>query len=225
MYRVVLFDLDGTLLDTLDDLHAAVNFVLEKYRLPIRTRDEVRAFIGNGIVKLMERSVGAGMRSTVNMDAVVDDFKAYYGAHCQEKTKPYDGVMELLARLKQLGVKVGVVSNKAHFATAQLCEYYFGNLVDVAIGENEAEGVRKKPAPDSVFAAMVAVGADGAIGAVNASDVVYVGDSEVDIQTALNAGVDCISVCWGMKDREFLVENGASVLISSVEELADVLCQ
>lgn len=216
-YQVVLFDLDGTLLDTLDDLHAAVNFVLEKYRLPIRTRDEVRAFIGNGIVKLMERSVGAGMRSMVNLDDVVTDFKAYYGAHCQEKTKPYDGVMELLANLKKAGVKVGVVSNKAHFATAQLCEYYFGDLVDVAIGENEAGGVRKKPAPDSVFAAIEAVGA------VDPSRVVYVGDSEVDIQTAMNAGVDCISVCWGMKDREFLVENGASVLIDTVEALADVL--
>lgn len=216
-YQVVLFDLDGTLLDTLDDLHAAVNFVLEKYRLPIRTRDEVRAFIGNGIVKLMERSVGAGMRSMVNLDDVVTDFKAYYGAHCQEKTKPYDGVMELLANLKKAGVKVGVVSNKAHFATAQLCEYYFGDLVDVAIGENEAGGVRKKPAPDSVFAAIEAVGG------VDSSCVVYVGDSEVDIQTAMNAGVDCISVCWGMKDREFLVENGASVLIESVEALADVL--
>ena len=216
-YQVVLFDLDGTLLDTLDDLHAAVNFVLEKYRLPIRTRDEVRAFIGNGIVKLMERSVGAGMRSMVNLDDVVTDFKAYYGAHCQEKTKPYDGVMELLANLKKAGVKVGVVSNKAHFATAQLCEYYFGDLVDVAIGENEAGGVRKKPAPDSVFAAIEAVGA------VDPSCVVYVGDSEVDIQTAMNAGVDCISVCWGMKDREFLVENGASILIDTVEALADVL--
>jgi phosphoglycolate phosphatase len=216
-YQVVLFDLDGTLLDTLDDLHAAVNFVLEKYRLPIRTRDEVRAFIGNGIVKLMERSVGAGMRSMVNLDDVVTDFKAYYGAHCQEKTKPYDGVMELLANLKKAGVKVGVVSNKAHFATAQLCEYYFGDLVDVAIGENEAGGVRKKPAPDSVFAAIEAVGG------VNPSRVVYVGDSEVDIQTAMNAGVDCVSVCWGMKDREFLVENGASVLIDTVEALADVL--
>ena len=216
-YQVVLFDLDGTLLDTLDDLHVAVNFVLEKYRLPIRTRDEVRAFIGNGIVKLMERSVGAGMRSMVNLDDVVTDFKAYYGAHCQEKTKPYDGVMELLANLKKAGVKVGVVSNKAHFATAQLCEYYFGDLVDVAIGENEAGGVRKKPAPDSVFAAIEAVGG------VDPSRVVYVGDSEVDIQTAMNAGVDCISVCWGMKDREFLVENGASVLIDTVEALADVL--
>ena len=216
-YQVVLFDLDGTLLDTLDDLHAAVNFVLEKYHLPIRTRDEVRAFIGNGIVKLMERSVGAGMRSMVNLDDVVTDFKAYYGAHCQEKTKPYDGVMELLANLKKVGVKVGVVSNKAHFATAQLCEYYFGDLVDVAIGENEEGGVRKKPAPDSVFAAIEAVGG------VDPSHVVYVGDSEVDIQTAMNAGVDCISVCWGMKDREFLVENGASVLIDTVEALADVL--
>ncbi len=219
-YSVVLFDLDGTLLDTLDDLHSAVNFVLKKYDLPIRTRDEVKAFIGNGIFKLMERSVGAGARSRVDMTALVVDFKAYYGAHCQEKTKPYDGVMELLAALKRSGVKVGVVSNKAHFATVQLCEHYFGDLVDVAIGEDEDGGVRKKPAPDSVFAAIKAVGA------ADTSDVVYVGDSEVDIQTAHNAGVDCVSVCWGMKDKAFLFENGAAVLAESVEELGvHLLCK
>ena len=217
-YSVVLFDLDGTLLDTLDDLHSSVNFVLQKYRLPIRTRDEVKVFIGNGIVKLMERSVGAGARSRVDLTAVVADFKAHYGEHCREKTKPYDGVMELLENLKRLGVKVGVVSNKAHFATAQLCDYFFSGLVDVTIGENEEGGVRKKPAPDSIFAAMKAVGV------VDFSSVVYVGDSEVDIQTARNAGVDCISVSWGMKDRAFLIENGASVLVDSVEELRLRIC-
>ena len=212
-YSVVLFDLDGTLLDTLDDLHSAVNFTLQKYRLPIRSRDEVKVFIGNGIVKLMERSVGAGMHSRLDMAAVVNDFKEYYGKHCREKTKPYDGVLNLLASLKKAGAAVGVVSNKAHFATADLCEFYFGNLVGVAIGENEEGGVRKKPAPDSLLAAMKALGAE------NAADVVYVGDSEVDIQTAKNAGVDCISVSWGMKDRAFLIENGATVVIDSVEEL------
>lgn len=212
-YSVVLFDLDGTLLDTLDDLHSAVNFTLQKYRLPIRSRDEVKAFIGNGIVKLMERSVGAGMRSRLDMVAVVNDFKEYYGKHCRKKTKPYDGVLNLLASLKKVGAAVGVVSNKAHFATADLCEFYFGNLVGVAIGENEEGGVRKKPAPDSLLAAMKALGAE------NAADVVYVGDSEVDIQTAKNAGVDCISVSWGMKDKAFLIENGATVVIDSVEEL------
>ena len=215
-YSVVLFDLDGTLLDTLEDLHAAVNFVLEKYGLPARSLEEVKAFIGNGIVKLMERSVGAGMRSRVNMADVVADFKAYYGAHSREKTKPYEKVIELLADLKRKGKKVGVVSNKTHFATVDLCEYYFGDLVDVAVGENEEGGVRKKPAPDSIFAVMESFSA-------KASDVVYVGDSEVDIQTAENAGVACVSVCWGMKTREFLVENGATVLVDSVEQLAKML--
>ena len=151
------------------------------------------------------------------MAAVVKDFKDYYGAHSREKTKPYDGVMDLLAALKNAGVKIGVVSNKAHFATVDLCEYYFGGFVDVAIGENEDGGVRKKPAPDSVFAAMKILGAD------NAADVVYIGDSEVDIQTAQNADVDCISVSWGMKDRAFLIENGATVLLDSVEELQEKL--
>ena len=215
-YSAILFDLDGTLLDTLDDLYAAVNFVLQKHGLPLRSRDEVRAFIGNGIVKLMERSVGAGARSRVDMTAVVEDFKAYYGTHCQEKTKPYDGVLALLSQLKADVRRVGVVSNKAHFAVEKLCSAYFGDLVDVAIGENEASGVRKKPAPDTLLEALRRLGAEK-------ENAVYVGDSEVDIQTAENAGVECISVSWGMKDSAFLTENGAETIVECVGDLGELL--
>ncbi len=213
--KMVLFDLDGTLLDTLDDLHAAVNATLLKWGLRACTRAQVRDYIGNGIAKLMERAVGGALPPS-DLPAVVSDFKGYYGAHCQDKTAPYDGVMHVLAALKGRGVKVGVVSNKADFAVKQLCEGYFAGLVDVAIGENEEGGVKKKPAPDTIFAALKTLGG-------RLEDAVYVGDSEVDIQTAANAGIPCMSVCWGMKDRAFLVENGAKILVENPVDLLKFL--
>ena len=215
-YSVVLFDLDGTLLDTLEDLADAVNVALGMHGLPCRTREEVRAFIGNGIVKLMERAVGAEQARLVDMAQVVDDFREYYFAHCEDKTAPYEGVIDVLTDLRAQGVRVGVVSNKADFAVQKLCRAYFGDLVEVAIGENEAEGRRKKPAPDTLIDAMRSFGAA-------AEDVVYVGDSEVDILTAKNANVACVSVTWGMKDKAFLLENGATILVGKVTDLLSVL--
>ena len=214
--KVVLFDLDGTLLDTLDDLAAAVNAALTLHGFPKRTREEVRRFIGNGIVKLMERAVGEENAATVDMAKVIADFKEYYFAHCEDYTAPYQGIMDVLAALRAQGARVGVVSNKADFAVQKLCTAYFGDLVEVAIGENEAVGRKRKPAPDTLLEAMRVFGVD-------ADDVVYVGDSEVDIWTAKNAGVDCVSVTWGMKDEDFLLENGASILIKRVEDLLGVL--
>ena len=216
MSEFLLFDLDGTLLDTLDDLHAAVCYALEKQGLPARTRAQVRDYIGNGIFLLMQRAVGADAVPAVDMASVMADFKEYYGAHCQDKTAPYDGVLELLASLKAQGKKIAVVSNKADFAVKKLCEGYFSGLVDVAIGENEAGGVKKKPAPDTVFAAVNALGG-------TLENAVYIGDSEVDIQTASNAGIACISVSWGMKDREFLLKNGAKTIVDTTEELLGIL--
>lgn len=215
-YSVVLFDLDGTLLDTLEDLAAAVNVALEMHGLPCRTRDEVRAFIGNGIVKLMERAVGDEQVGLVNMAQVVADFKEYYFAHCEDRTAPYGGVVDLLSALRKDGVRIGVVSNKVDFAVQKLCKTYFGDLVEAAIGENEAEGRKKKPAPDTLLEAMRVFGAE-------AEDVVYVGDSEVDILTAQNANVACVSVTWGMKDKEFLRKNGATILVEKVGDLLAVL--
>ncbi|MBQ8352847.1 MAG: HAD-IA family hydrolase [Clostridia bacterium] len=216
MSELLLFDLDGTLLDTLDDLHAAVCYALKRQGLPTRTRAQVRDYIGNGIVMLMKRAVGEDALPAVDMAQVMADFKEYYGAHCQDKTAPYDGILELLAALKAQGKKIAVVSNKADFAVKKLCEGYFSGLVDVAIGENEAGGVKKKPAPDTVFAAVNALG--GAL-----ENAVYIGDSEVDIQTARNAGIACISVSWGMKDREFLLKNGAKIIVDAPEKLLGIL--
>ena len=215
MYSTVLFDLDGTLLDTLDDLTDAVNFALKGQGLPDCTREEVRNFIGNGIVMLLSRAA-KDRASEADADKMVADFKEYYAAHWQDKTRPYDGVIELLSALKAEGRKVGVVSNKVDFATKGLCKACFGDLIDVAIGENEAAGVPRKPIPDGIFLAMRALSSE-------LKDTVYVGDSEVDIQTAKNAGIPCISVTWGFKDREFLVQNGATHLVSTIEELQKLL--
>ena len=214
MYKTVVFDLDGTLLDTLDDLWLSVNAALQKFGLPVRTRDEVRAFIGNGIVKLMQRA--SGLLEGERFDGVLAEFKRHYGEHCEDNTKPYEGIMRLLQELRARGVQTAVVSNKADFAVKKLAESYFQGLLQEAVGEDEEHGIRKKPAPDSLLAVMERLGADR-------QATVYVGDSEVDIQTANNALVPCISVTWGFKDREFLIKNGATVLVDSVEELLSVL--
>ncbi len=214
MYKAVIFDLDGTLLDTLDDLWSSVNAALQKFSLPIRTREEVRAFIGNGIVKLMQRA--SGLKEGATFEGVLLEFKQHYGEHCEDKTKPYEGIISMLETLRAKGIQTAVVSNKADFAVKKLAEGYFHGLLQEAIGENEECGIRKKPAPDSLLAVMERLGA-------GARSTVYVGDSEVDIQTAKNAGVDCISVTWGFKDREFLIENGATVLVDSVDALLQAL--
>ena len=214
MYSAVIFDLDGTLLDTLDDLWAAVNAALEKFSLPKRTREEVRSFIGNGIVKLMERAVGQVEKAV--FEGALQEFKRYYGEHCEDSTKPYDGVMDLLKALQAKGVRTAVVSNKADFAVKKLAKGYFEGLLEYAVGENEEAGIRKKPAPDSLLAVMQSMGA-------GTDSTVYVGDSEVDIQTAKNAGVDCISVTWGFKDREFLIENGATVFADTPKEILSLI--
>ncbi len=209
-YRTVIFDLDGTLLDTLEDLWCSVNFALQQHGLPLRTMDEVRAFVGNGIKNLIERACGGVDEQT--LQAVLATFKTYYGAHCEDHTKPYEGILELLQELQAQGIACGVVSNKADFAVKKLAKSYFGDLLAVAVGENEEAGIRKKPAPDSLLAVMQELGATRA-------STVYVGDSEVDIQTAKNAAVDCISVTWGFKDREFLLREGATRLVDTPKEI------
>ena len=209
MYETIVFDLDGTLLDTLADLHAAVNFALGKYGFPKRTKDEVRSFVGNGIAMLIKRAIG---KETPLFEAVLQAFKEYYAAHCADETRAYAGILPLLKNLQAKGIKTAVVSNKADFAVKKLAEEYFGGLLLAAVGEDEANGVRKKPAPDSLLTVMEKLGADK-------QKTAYVGDSEVDIQTAQNAGVPCISVTWGFKDKPFLVENGGEIFADTAEEL------
>ncbi len=210
MYKAFVFDLDGTLLDTLEDLQDAVNAALKHYGFPPRSIDEVRAFIGNGIVNLMQRALGR--TDFPDFEGVMQVFKTHYKAHCADKTKPYAGILALLKGLRERGVKTAVLSNKADFAVKQLAQVYFDGLLDEAAGENEAAGIRKKPAPDALFTIMRSLG-------VTAAETVYIGDSEVDIQTAKNAGVDCICVCWGFRDKAFLQEQGGKVFVDEPKEI------
>ena len=209
MYETIVFDLDGTLLDTLDDLTQAVNAALSIYSLPQRTREEVRGFVGNGISKLMERAIG---ENRADFQEILNAFKTYYQKHCADNTKAYAGVIELLQTLKNRGLNIAILSNKADFAVKMLAKEYFDGLFTEAIGENEEAGIRKKPAPDSLFAVLKNLNADK-------KSTVYIGDSEVDIQTARNAGVDCISVTWGFKDKAFLIENGGKIFVDTPMEI------
>lgn len=214
MYETIVFDLDGTLLDTLDDLTDSVNAALEKYNLPKRTKNEVRAFVGNGIAKLVERA--AGEENKPLWQDVLTEFKKHYASHCADKTAPYEGILSLLRALKSRGVKTAVLSNKADFAVKSLAETYFEGLLQVAVGENEGAGIRKKPAPDALFSVMEQLSA-------KKETTVYVGDSEVDIQTAENAGIDCICVTWGFRERKFLETQGGRIFIDAPEDILNFL--
>lgn len=212
-YQTVVFDLDGTLLDTLEDLYRAANAALESHSLPRRTRDEVRMFVGNGVEMLIRRAVPAECDEETILSTLAD-FKAIYAAICKDNTKPYDGILPMLTALRDKGIRVAVVSNKFDAATKALCAEYFGDLVEVAIGERA--GVRKKPAPDTVLEALRELGA-------TTEGAVYVGDSDVDIRTAENCGMDCLSVTWGLRDEEFLLANGATTLVRTPSDLLPVI--
>lgn len=212
MYNTYIFDLDGTLLSTLGDLAASCNYALRANGMPERTLDEVRRFVGNGVKKLMERAIPDGLDNP-KFEKTYADFRQHYMQHNLDTTKPYDGIMELLAELDRQGKKMAVVSNKFYAATQELCRHFFGSLVPVAIGERE--DIRKKPAPDTVFEAMRQLG-------VTADGTVYIGDSDVDIETAKNSGMPCISVLWGFRDREFLLEHGATTLVEKPEDILKV---
>lgn len=212
-YNTIIFDLDGTLLNTLEDLAAAVNYALVQCGQPVRNLDEVRTFVGNGIRNLIIRAVPQGEENP-KFEEVFAVFKEYYGAHCNDKTCLYRGVRNLLVQLKEEGCRLAIVSNKADFAVKELQKIYFDGLIEVAIGEKE--GILRKPAPDTVNQAL------RELDSVR-KEAVYVGDSEVDIATAQNAGIPCVSVTWGFRDREFLREHGAKVFADTAEDLSRCL--
>ena len=213
-YKLAIFDLDGTLLETLEDLHDSTNHALVSQGLPPRTLDEVRRFVGNGIHKLIERAVPEGS-SSETVEQVFEEFKTWYAVHCNDKTSAYDGIKEMLLALRKAGVRTAVVSNKADFGVQTLCKTYFSGLLDVAVGQRE--GIRLKPAPDSVNEVLRLL-------ETRREDAVYIGDSDVDIDTARNAGMDCISVTWGFRRREFLLEHGAVILADKPENLEEIIC-
>ena len=212
-YTIAIFDLDGTILNTLEDLADSTNYALKTYGYPERTMDEVRQFVGNGIRKLMERAVPEGT-PVEEIDRVHETFTAHYKVHCADKTRPYDGIMELLQNLKKDGCKLAVVSNKADYGVQELCKQYFDGVFDFAVGERE--GIRKKPAPDSVNEVLKTLGC-------SRDRAVYIGDSDVDIQTAANAQMDHIIVEWGFRDVPFLISKGAKVLVEKPEEILEIV--
>ena len=209
--KAIIFDLDGTLLDTLDDLTDAVNTALAKYQFPLRTREEVRRFVGNGLRNLMTQAVPGG-DSVPEFEELFVFFKEYYRTHCDIKTGPYEAIMELLEELQKRNIKMAIVSNKFDLGVKALNEKFFAKYIEVAIGERE--GIGRKPAPDSTNEAIRVLG-------VEKAETIYVGDSDVDIKTAENAQIPCVSVSWGFRDKEFLVEHGAELVISKPMELLE----
>ena len=214
MYSTYIFDLDGTLLDTLEDLAAAVNYALRQHGMPEHSVDAVRCFVGNGVRLLMERATPDGAANP-SFEKVFETFRQYYMAHSLDTTKPYENIPQVLASRRARGCRVAVVSNKMMAATQELCRYFFSDTVEVAIGEDEASGIRKKPAPDTVEVALQSLG-------VGKEGAVYVGDSDVDIMTARHAGLPCISVLWGFRDKTFLQEHGATTFITRPGELLEL---
>lgn len=208
----VIFDLDGTLLDTLEDLKNATNFALRQCGMPERTLGEIRRFVGNGVRNLMIRAVPQGEENP-EFEHAFAVFKEYYGEHCNDATRAYDGIPELLRELKNMGYAMAIVSNKIDSAVQDLNHRYFPQ-VDVAIGDRE--NLKRKPEPDSVLLALEKLGR-------TREEAVYIGDSDVDLATAKNAGLPCISVLWGFRDREFLVECGATIFVERPIEITDVL--
>jgi HAD hydrolase, family IA, variant 3 len=208
-FKTYIFDLDGTLLSTLNDLASSTNYALRWAGMPERTIEEVRMFVGNGVKLLMERAIPEGVNNP-KFEKTYAKFREHYMEHNLDTTRPYDGVPELLHELKRRGKHLAIVSNKFYAATQDLAKHFFPDTIEVAIGERE--NIRKKPAPDTVLEALRQLN-------VSKEDAVYIGDSDVDIMTAKNCGLPCISVLWGFRDKDFLIEHGGSLFVEKPIEI------
>ena len=209
----IIFDLDGTLLNSLNDLHACFNHAIEHFGYPTRSIDEIKSFVGNGIKKAIERALPYEF-SNDKLDRITNYFRAYYKEHMLELTKPYNGIIELLTNLKEKGYKLAIVSNKYDDAVKNLSENYFGKLIDIAIGEGY--GIRRKPEIDGVIKAIEIMGS-------KIENCIFVGDSDVDIMTAKNANIPCINVLWGYRDKEFLKQRGAKLFAETPKDIEKFL--
>ena len=212
-YQAVLFDMDGTVLDTLDDLCDSINHSLAEFSLPQVSREHVRQCLGNGAAFLVSHSIPSDSSPELEAD-VLAFYKPWYDAHCLIKTAPYEGILPMMQSLKEQGLRLAIISNKPDRAVQELSDAFFPGLLELSVGESPS--VRRKPAPDTVLTAASQIG-------LSVDQCVYVGDSEVDLQTARNAGMDCISVTWGFRDESQLIEAGASVLVRTPEELESLL--
>lgn len=208
-YKAVLFDMDGTVLDTLEDLWAAVNVSLRRFSLPEASLEAVRAGLGNGAAHLI-----AAVTPAEQAAEVLAFYKPYYDAHCNLRTRPYPGILPLMERLRARGVRQAIISNKPDPAVQELARAYFPGLLDSAVGESET--VRRKPNPDAVLSAVRQMG-------LSVEDCVYIGDTEVDLATAKNAGMACIAVSWGFRSREQLLAAGATRIADTAKELEAML--
>ena len=215
MIDTVIFDLDGTLLDTVDDLLDSVNYALSCFDYPLKTKDEVRLAVGDGISKLMARTLPNG-GSDPNFMEAINKFKEYYISIKLTKTKPYDDIVELLTKLKEKNYKIGVVSNKFDRACKKQCEEFFKGLVDYAQGEDEYMGIFRKPNPVGVYHVLEVLNS-------SPEKSIFIGDSDIDIKTAKNANMPCISVLWGLKSKEFLIENGAETFVEKPLEILNMV--
>ena len=212
-YQAVLLDMDGTVLDTLDDLCDSINHSLAEFSLPSVSREHVRQCLGNGAAFLVSHSIPAGSSPELEAD-VLAFYKPWYDAHCLIKTAPYEGILPMMQSLKEHGLRLAIISNKPDRAVQELSDAFFPGLLELSVGESPS--VRRKPAPDTVLTAASQIG-------LSVDQCVYVGDSEVDLQTARNAGMDCISVTWGFRDEAQLIEAGASILVRTPQELESLL--
>ncbi len=211
--NTVIFDMDGTVLNTLDDLTDAVNYVFSKFDLPPRDKEDYRHFFGNGIGYAMKCAAPTGTPDAL-FDQMIPVFREYYDAHCLDKTAPYEGILDLMKALYDKGYKMAIVSNKIDSAVKELNEKFFSKYVSVAIGEKP--GVKRKPAADTVLTALSELGS-------SRSEAIYVGDSEVDLQTARNSGLPCIAVLWGFRDKDLLAKNGATTFATAPADVLNIL--
>ena len=211
--NTVVFDMDGTVLNTIDDLATSVNYAMEKFGFPQRTVEDYRRAVGNGIRRAIELTVPGGTSQEV-IDEMVPVFKEHYDEHCLDKTRPYDGIIELMIELKKRGYKMAIVSNKIDSAVKELNQRFFSEAIEVAIGEKP--GVNRKPAPDMVWEALKELGS-------TEDEAVYIGDSEVDFATANNSNLPCISVLWGFRDKDLLEEIGAQVFAEKPSDVLEIL--
>ena len=212
MYKAVLFDLDGTILNTLDDLFYSTNYALEKYNLNKRTYEEIRCFVGNGVRVLIEKAVGENHQHFV--DNVILEFKNHYKEHSLDHIREYDGIKELLNELKRKGLKLAVVTNKFNQAAQDIINKYFNSIFDVVLGETKE--LSRKPNPDMCNYVLKELG-------ITSCEALYVGDSDVDIMTAKNANLRCISCSWGFKTKDELISFGANIIIDNPNELLKYL--
>ncbi|MBO4819526.1 MAG: HAD-IA family hydrolase [Firmicutes bacterium] len=211
-YKAYIFDLDGTLLDTLEDLADAVNYAMRKNGFPERSLAEVKSFVGDGMRLLVKRSAPTGAEDDL-LEKAFADFREYYSVHYMDKTKPYPGIEAMLRALKAQGKRLCVISNKVDYAVKLLMDQFFSGLFETVLGERE--GIRRKPSPDSLLAVMEEL-------ELSREECVYIGDSDTDIETARNAGIDSISVSWGFRTKEFLKRSGAQRIVDEPKDLLKI---